>query len=51
MKKFSSAYDYYSKITDESNDIEDKTAESLVLMTKLTDATSLEKTQENLKNI
>jgi hypothetical protein len=44
MKKFSSAYNYYSKIIDTSNNIKDKTAGALVLTTKLTDDISHKET-------
>lgn len=51
MKKFSSAYNYYIKIKNASDEIKEKTAQSLVLMTKIHDLASVEDVQNKLKQL
>ncbi len=51
MKKFSSAYNYYSKILDPTEEMKEKTANALVLTSNLWNIVSIKETQKILQGI
>jgi tetratricopeptide (TPR) repeat protein len=51
MKKFSSAYNYYSKIIEPTEEMKEKTANTLVLTSKPWNIVSIKETQRTLQDI